>query len=253
MTQRLRDFNRSLRGDAEPTFEMLRDLELTRVHGLVHAVVLPLATYAPWASDAGFRALWDAVRPATLIDQYRGHSLYSIAAQCAALPGDLLEVGVWRGGSAALIASVAKVGNPKAKVFLADTFAGVVKAGAKDTAYRGGEHGDTDVEQCRALFDRLELSNTVILAGVFPEETGAAIADRRFSFCHIDVDVHDSVRDTFAWVWPRLLPGGCVVFDDYGFDTCPGATLAVNAVSHGPDRRFIHNLNGQAILIKLAL
>ena len=253
MTQRLHDFNRSLLVDAEPTFEMLRDLEIARPLGLVHAVVLPGATYAPWANDAGFRTLWDAVRPATLIDRYRGHSLYSIATQCATLSGDMLEVGVWRGGSAALIASVAKAGNPKAKVFLADTFAGVVKAGANDTAYSGGEHGDADVEQCRALLDRLELDNTEILPGIFPEETGAAIGDRQFSFCHIDVDVHDSVRDTFAWIWPRLLPGGCLVFDDYGFATCSGATLAINAVSQGADRRFIHNLNGQAILIKLAL
>lgn len=244
------DDARRLLAAAGPVLDGIRDREIGAIGGLVHAVVLPHATYAPWFGDAGFKALWNAVAAATLIDHYRGHALYSLAAQCAALPGDMLEVGVWRGGSGALVAAAA-AGNPGARVFLADTFAGVVKAGAADGAYRGGEHADADAGQCRALLDRLGLGNAAILVGVFPEETGAAITGRRFSFVHIDVDVHDSVRDAFAWAWPRLLPGGCVVFDDYGFEQCPGATLAVNAIRSGADRRFVHNLNGQAVLVKV--
>ena len=52
-----------------------------------------------------------------------------------------------------------------------------------------------------------------------------AVADRRFRLAHIDVDVYQSAADVLDWVWPRLSPGGVVVFDDYGFPATPGHEL----------------------------
>jgi O-methyltransferase len=52
------------------------------------------------------------------------------------IQGSILEVGVWRGGTGAILAKGAEANGKR--VFLADTFEGAVKAGSKDTPYIGG-------------------------------------------------------------------------------------------------------------------
>jgi O-methyltransferase len=73
----------------------------------------------------------------------------------------------------------------------------------------------------------------------------------RFGYCHIDVDVYNSASDVVDWIWEKLIPGGVIVFDDYGFHTCTGITQFVNEQKQKNDRLVIHNLNGHAIMIKV--
>ena len=61
------------------------------------------------------------------------------------------------------------------------------------------------------------------LPGTFAGLEGSAVA-----FCHVDVDVYWSVRACCEFVWPRLMVGGVMVFDDYDASSCPGARLAVD-------------------------
>jgi O-methyltransferase len=94
------------------------------------------------------------------------------------------------------------------------------------------------------------LQNVELLQGVFPEDTAQSIADRTFRLCHCDVDVYQSAKDVFDWVWPRLAQGGVVVFDDYGFPACPGVTKFVDEQRLLDDRLVVHNLNGHGIVVK---
>jgi len=98
---------------------------------------------------------------------------------------------------------------------------------------------------------KLNLDNTVILVGIFPEETGKLVNDKTFRFCHVDVDVYESAKDIMEWIWPKLVIGGFVVFDDYGFQGCDGITSLVNDERNKKDRIVIHNLNGHGIIIKI--
>ena len=75
--------------------------------------------------------------------------------------GSILEVGVWRGGTGAILTKAAQANGKK--VFLADTFEGVVKAGSKDTSYKGGEHADTSEAMVKHLMESLLLPNYSIL------------------------------------------------------------------------------------------
>ena len=91
-----------------------------------------------------------------------------------------------------------------------------------------------------------------ILKGIFPEDTANKILPNEiFGLCHIDVDVYTSAKDILEWVWDRLIPGGVIVFDDYGFHTCTGVTKLVEEYRYYNDRQIIHNLNGHAIMIKI--
>ena len=194
---------------------------------------------------------YESIRPNTLVDIYRCWELWSLVNRTEALGGGILEVGVWRGGTGALMAKRAQLAAAKDPVYLCDTFEGVVKAGAHDTIYKGGEHADTSQPVVEDLIRRLGLKNVRILKGVFPDETAHLIdPEARFRLCHIDVDVYSSARDVMAWIWDRMVPGGIVVYDDYGFSACEGITRHVNEQVGEADRLVLHNLNGHAIVIK---
>jgi O-methyltransferase len=230
----------------------------TRLRGPVtrysHELIVPMtSTYSPWYDDAEFRRTYDAIAGHTFVDQYKCYELWEQLGQMGHLQGDVLEVGVWRGGTGALMATRCRQLGFDATVFLADTFAGVAKASELDPWYRGGEHADTSPEIVEGLARRLGVEVRV-LVGTFPEDTGAAIADRRFRFVHIDVDVYESARDVLAWAWERLVVGGLLVWDDYGAFECEGvATLGrelfAAGLTHG---RLFHNVNGHLLLLKLA-
>jgi hypothetical protein len=44
----------------------------------------------------------------------------------------------------------------------------------------------------------------------------------------LDVDQYKSYKDGFEFVYPRIVPGGIIIFDDYSCPATPGATIAIN-------------------------
>lgn len=218
----------------------------------IYGVVAPQATYRPWTKDREFQSVYSAIRDHTLVDEYRCFELWNLVEQSAKLErGALIEIGAWRGGTGALIGAQAVRCGIAEPVYLCDTFTGVVKAGPMDSAYEGGEHSDTTLHTVQELLRKMSLRNVKILSGIFPDETGSEIADNEVRFCHIDVDVYLSARDIVDWVWQRMVRGGIIVFDDYGFYSCDGITKYVESHMNTSDRLFMHNLNGHAVVIKL--
>jgi O-methyltransferase len=215
-----------------------------------HELAFPIATYAPWRSDADFQRVYDAVRRHTLVDIWRCYELWSILGELRDVPGAILEVGVWRGGTGALVAARAAGLGIEDRVYLCDTWRGVVKTGEIDTYYHDGKHANASRTDVERLVADLGLSNVELLEGVFPDETGDRIPEQTVRLCHCDVDVYRSARDVLDWVWPRLSPDGAVVFDDYGFPACPGVTKLVDEQRMREDRLVLHNLNGHGIVLK---
>ena len=222
-----------------------------------YGIVEPVANYRPWDIDEAFSEVYDLVQTHTMVDIYRLWTLWTIMQQ---IPnGDVLEIGSWRGGSGTVLARAARrrTGGAPGQIFLADTFAGVVKAGERDTYYKGGEHANTSPDIVRELLSGAGADGVELLVGIFPDDTGEQIADRRLALCHIDVDVYQSAKDCFEWAWPRMVPGGVIVFDDYGFYGCEGVTEYVKEISGQEDGSTrivaIPSLSGQAIVTRPTL
>ena len=223
-----------------------------RFHKEGYQIVRPMATYSPWLQDKEFNKVYEAIKKNTKVDIYRCYELWELIFQCSKIPGAILEVGVWQGGTGGIICQRVKQDNLNKTVYLADTFQGVVKAGDRDSHYRGKEHCDTSVRTVEDLLSkRLNVSNYKIIKGVFPDESSKLIEDDCFSFCHIDVDVYQSAKDIADWIWPKLSLGGMVVYDDYGFSGCDGITKFVKEEMKKRDRLTVHNLNGHAIVTKI--
>jgi O-methyltransferase len=187
-----------------------------------------MATNIPVWNDREFLNVHDSVQGVAHLDGFRLFQLWNLISN-APEGGSLIEVGVWRGGSAAIIARRAQKWHPQATVYLCDTFTGLPNVnGKRDRYLREGQGADTSVGMVSNFMASLGLKNVRIVPGIFPESF--IDSARAFSFAHIDVDVYQSCRETFEWIWPKLLPRGIVVFDDYGYPETPGITLCINEI-----------------------
>jgi O-methyltransferase len=201
-----------------------------------------------WRRDPVFPKVMSSVRKRTLLRPVRCFMLWQFARLCASLPGDAAELGVYKGGSAMVIAAAyAPAGSP---VHLFDTFAGMPAPDPdKDgPAHRAGEFNKTSSESVAEFlrgFPALQIH-----AGVFPD-SAASVSERRFGFVHVDAVIYQSVRDACEFFYPRMVPGGVMVFDDYDSPQCPGAALAVNSYFHDRPERLVLLPTRQCVVHRL--
>lgn len=232
----------------EVSLNVLKRMDPWRVKNSPYAYnhIVSAATLSPWYDDHEFVEIYLKIKEHTLVDHYRCYELWTLAKQSHKIPGIILEVGVWKGGTGSIIAKAA----PTKKVYLADTFNGVVKATIKDLTYVGGEHSDTSTAIVEDLLNKMNIANAELLVGVFPDDTGHIIKEN-IALLHCDVDVFDSAKDIVDWAIPRLSMGGILVFDDYGFEQCNGISLLCDMLREDENLLYLYNLNGHAIFIKI--
>jgi O-methyltransferase len=199
-----------------------------------------------WETDARFQELYRDVQARTVVDKTRCFIIYQALLQTSGLEGDAAEVGVYRGGTAALIARTLR--GTKKTVYIFDTFTGMPQTDARRDLHRTGDFGDIALRDVRQ-FLRNDV-NVVITPGVFPE-SGAVIAGKTFSFVHLDVDIYRSVRNALEFFYPRLARGGILLCDDYGFLSCPGAREAVDKFFISKPETPIYLPTGQSMVIKI--
>jgi O-methyltransferase len=153
-------------------------------------------------------------------------------------PGNVLEVGVYRGGSLLTLAEVLKEVCPQFRAYGIDTFAGHPYTDGHPV-HPTGKYGDVDVAELERLISSNGLSHWVTLFHGKVEEVFHALHLRDISFAHVDCDLYVPVRYCAENLPAAMKPGGVLYFDDYGHEHCPGATKAVEAVF---DRRRLREV-----------
>jgi O-methyltransferase len=66
----------------------------------------------------------------------------------------------------------------------------------------------------------------------------------------VDADLYTSVRECCEFFWPRMVNGGVVVFDDYGFSNCPGAKKAIDEYFAKTTDKVVPLPTAQAFVVK---
>ncbi len=139
--------------------------------------------------------------------------------------GDVVELGVYRGNSAFLLAKFAR--GIKHKCFLFDTFTGFDKRDLKDEKEKalGSAFGDTSLETVRKLVGE---ENTVYVKGFFPDSLGQAGEIGELALAHIDCDLESPMAAALEHFYPKLKKGGFLIMHDYSSLYWPGAKRAID-------------------------
>ena len=162
------------------------------------------------------------------------------------VPGELIEAGTARGGSAILIAAAK---SPERPLRLFDTFGMIpppsprdgedvqrrydvitsgVATGPQGTAYYGYE--PDLLAKVRASFEEYgiapEENNVRFISGLYEETLRV---DGPVALAHLDCDWYESVKVCLERIEPMLAPRGVLVIDDY--DASSGCREAVDSTS----------------------
>ncbi len=216
--------------------------------------------FNPWTATQGdFAALMERVRPLTLVSVESCFALVSLARQAAHLVGDFWECGVHQGGSAILLAEVLKRHRERFGgqqiLHLFDTFTGMPPLDpARDLPYPRRDRRTPEVLAAAALntvrAQFVGYANVEFHPGLLPH-TFSGHENARIALAHIDVDLYRSVEACCAFIYPRLVPGGVMVFDDYGYPSCPGARQAVDEFFRDKPEVPLVSPTAQALVFKL--
>ena len=208
--------------------------------------------YYPWL-EPEFRARMKELEGRTAVKAEPVYNLTYFLRQSLTADGEVMECGVWKGGTAKVIRDeLLKAGSNK-KLHLFDSFAGMSKVNTERDRHVVGHFDDTSVEAVQHfVIGEIGADPAGICQfhpGWVPESFGG-LEELRFCFAHIDLDLYQSIADALEFVYPRLTKGGIIVFDDYGFASCPGAKRAVDAfVAEKPEEVLVLH-SGQAVLVK---
>jgi hypothetical protein len=192
----------------------------------------------------GMTTIWDLMSPSEFSRSYRkirSHTMCSNArlrglyrgvkyVVNSRIPGDLVECGCAQGGSAALMALTLAQANAQRRLWLFDTFAGLPAPTLGDPDF---EIADLFTGTCvgtvaevRGLFQRLSVDKEVRLVQGLFQDTMPSAEIRQIALLHIDGDWYESVKACLENLFDKVVPGGIVQFDDYGY--WQGARKAVD-------------------------
>ena len=194
--------------------------------------------------EPGFCALRNKVRKHTLVSEDRLALLYQLSRQACKVRGDLAEVGVYRGGTALLMAEALQESTQQLHLF--DTFNGMPASDPVIDLHLSGDFADTSVEAVSALL--CDYPNAHLHPGLFPATLPVNWSNKVFSLVHVDVDIYASALACCEFFHPRLSPGGAMIFDDYGYPSCPGVRQAVDEYCCNHDLQVLYLQSGQALL-----
>lgn len=144
--------------------------------------------------------------------------------------GDLIETGVWRGGACIFMRAIlAAYGVSDRTVFVADSFRGLPPPDLDNPEDRGSRFHHqrdlrVDIESVRENFRKYDLldEQVVFLEGWFADTLPDARIDH-LAVLRLDGDMYGSTMDSLENLYPKLVPGGFVIVDDYRLGPCRAA------------------------------
>jgi O-methyltransferase len=207
----------------------------------------PWPVFAPWMGRPDFLTVYNEGAALTLGTPERGYMLISLARYAKHLPGDFAECGVYRGGSALWLCRVLHEAGKT--LYLFDSFEGLPKSHpTHDRFFREGQMAAPLASVKERLSDFRHI--TEFRAGWLPD-TFLGLENKQYAFAHIDVDLYQPTLDCCAYFYPRLTPGGILLFDEYGWPSAHGEKAAVDEYFADKPERPIALITGQALVLKV--
>jgi O-methyltransferase len=205
-----------------------------------------------------FKAIHKKCKKFTITSVQKMYSLYTVTKYVVEhnIPGDMVECGVFQGGSSMIVALTLKNLNDfERKLYLYDTYTGMTKPGKEDTNYR-----NEDVEGIWRNHQRenyntwayapLEEVKKNLCSTGYPkenikfikgmvEETIPNVIPDKIAILRLDTDWYESTYHELLHLFPRLSMHGVMLLDDYG--CLKGARKATDQYLHENNIKILLN------------
>lgn len=187
--------------------------------------------------DEGDLAVIRGVQRFTMTGPERLHALIQAVRYvvAAGVPGDVVECGVWRGGSMMAVAeTLRRYGSPTRQLWLYDTFEGMTAPteadvdiagrpaseqgpGRKTAAEGGPSWYAASLDDVRSNLEATGYPSRLVRYVQGPvEQTLTTEAPDTIALLRLDTDWYESTKVELETLFPRLVGGGVLIIDDYG-------------------------------------
>jgi len=183
---------------------------------------------------------------------------YDLFCRTIELPGDIIELGVYRGTSLMSWANFLEIrnkGDRQKQLFGFDNFSGFTeiheKDGKEDTSvhktssgFDGGAFEDI-LRDALSIFDKDRFipykPRVKLVKGNIEETVPQFVKDNpglRISLIHFDCDMYNPTKVALEHFWPLVVSGGVVLFDEYAIRPWEGESQAVDEFFKGQNIRI---------------
>jgi len=227
--------------------------------------LLTIDKSAGFMDDPKFSAAYQAIRGSHIYDAYdsphtvawRLHTLAWAVRQALPLPGDFVECGVFKGDFAWVVMQMTDFTSQKRSFYLYDTFAGFSPKYSSSEDYEGNPgfldfaHKAYSVDGLyESVRDRFApMANVKVVRGVVPDVFAEAVPER-IAFLHIDLNSPAAEVGALNVLFDRVVPGGVIVFDDYGWYQFRKQKIAEDAFMRERGYEIMELPTGQGLMIK---
>ena len=201
-------------------------------------------------TDPEFRTLYESCKNETMTSPERLYALYKSVEYLVQnnIQGDIVECGVWKGGSMKLAAkTLMQFDDTSRTLYLYDTFSGMTEPDEHDvrvtrpevtamTKWKDRQKDDhnewcyvqiTDVQA--TLYATGYPKEKIVFVKGPVEETLPHTAPNALALLRLDTDWYSSTKHELTHLYPRLVEGGVLIIDDYGY--WKGSKTAVDEYS----------------------
>jgi len=181
---------------------------------------------------------------------------YELFRKVIDLPGDIVELGVYRGTTLMTWANFLEIRNMpdrQKQIFGFDNFSGFTSLHEKDGSKDDSLHKDSGgfdagiyediLEDAISIFDKDRFipykPRVILVKGNIEETVPQFIKDNpglRISLLHFDCDMYVPTKIGLENFWPLVVPGGVVLFDEYALRPWEGESRAVDEYFEGQNK-----------------
>lgn len=186
--------------------------------------------------DNLFLEIYNKCAPYTMTSPERMYALYKAVIYVIKnnIQGDFVECGVWKGGSAMLIAHTLLAYNiTTPTIYMYDTFEGMSEPTEKDKDYKGTnadillEKNKDEKEYSVWCYSNIEEVQKNLAQTQYPtaklnfikgkvEETIPNTIPHKIALLRLDTDWYESTHHELVYLYPLLQTNGVLILDDYG-------------------------------------
>lgn len=162
-------------------------------------------------------------------DPSRKLNIWQQIKAVAYIPGDVVEIGCYKGETSVLIRYLMNTYCPNKKYHVYDSFTGLQGNQEVDGGHELFVDGSfsSEEENLKYIFESHSLQlpeiHKALIQDLKPEDL-----PNKISFAFLDLDLYEPTLRALELVWPKLNAGSCLIIDDYNYDPCPGINVAVN-------------------------